>query len=119
MMDRNDVELFTNESVHGGSSTDLTNGLGVGNCLARIGLTKAFFNFRQEAEPFDSILKRGGIRKPLHNLKDFLLDRFSGHRITSFQLGISHDINSYPPTSFRRNGSSQADRILRPEKYRR
>jgi len=62
-----------------GSSTDLTNSLGVGNRLSRIGLTKAFLDFCQEAEPFDRIFKGGGIRKPLHNLKNLLLDRFSGH----------------------------------------
>lgn len=51
----------------------------MGNCLARIGLTKAFLDFRQEAESFNRILKRSSIRKPLHNLKDLLLDCFGGH----------------------------------------
>ena len=55
------------------------NGLGVGDCLPRIGLAKAFFDLCQKAELFDRIFKRGSIRKPLHNLKDLLLDRFSGH----------------------------------------
>jgi len=77
-MDCDDMDLFTNGSAK--PSTDLTNGLGVGNRLARIRLAKAFLDFCQEAEPFDRILKRSGIRKPLHNLKDLLLDRFSGHR---------------------------------------
>lgn len=58
---------------------DQGNGLGVGDCLPSIGLAKAFLDFRQETEPFDRILKRGGIRKPFHNLKNLLLDRFSGH----------------------------------------
>ena len=58
---------------------ELKNGFCVGNRLARIRLAKAFLDFRQKTEPFDSIFKRGGIRKPLHNLKDLLLDRFSGH----------------------------------------
>ena len=56
------------------------NGLGMGNGLTSIGLTKALLDFRQEAEPFDRVLKRGRIRKPLHNLKDLLFHRFSGHR---------------------------------------
>jgi len=55
------------------------NGLGVGNCLAGIGLAKAFLDLCQEAESFDRILKRGGIRKPLDNLKDLLFHRFNGH----------------------------------------
>ncbi len=37
------MALFTNGSAT--PSTDLTNGFGVGNCFARIGLAKAFFNF--------------------------------------------------------------------------
>jgi hypothetical protein len=77
-MDCDDMDLFTNGSAT--PSTDLTNGLGVGNCLAGIGLTKALLDFCQEAEPFDGILKGGSIRKPFHNLKDLLLDCFSGHR---------------------------------------
>ena len=56
------------------------NGFGVGNRLARIRLAKAFLDLCQETEPFDRILKRGRIRKPLHNLKDFLFHRFRGHR---------------------------------------
>jgi hypothetical protein len=75
--------------------TDLANGLGVGNRLSSIGLTKTFLNFRQETEPFDGILESGRIRKSLDNLKDFLFHRFSG------------------------SGLSQADRIVRPEKNRR
>ena len=51
-----------------------------GYSLPRIGLAKAFISFRQEAKPFDCILKRGGIRKPLHDLKELLLDRFGSHR---------------------------------------
>ena len=64
----------------GESSKELTNDLGVGNRLTSIGLTNTFFDFRQEAEPFDGILKGGRIRKSLDNLKDFLFHRFSGHR---------------------------------------
>jgi hypothetical protein len=56
------------------------NGLGVGNRLTRIGLAKAFLDLCQEAEAFDRILKRGSIRKPLHDLKDLLFDRFGSHR---------------------------------------
>ena len=59
---------------------ELKNGFCVGDRFARIGLTKAFFDLYQEAEAFDRILKRGSIKKPLHNLKDLLFDRFSGHR---------------------------------------
>jgi hypothetical protein len=78
VMDCHDMDLFTNGSAT--PSTDLTNGLGVGDRLARIALTKAFLDFRQETEPFDRILKCGGIRKPLHSPNDFLFDGFSGHR---------------------------------------
>jgi hypothetical protein len=53
----------------------------VGNRLPRIGLAKTFFDFSQEAEPLDRILKRGRIRKPLDSLKDFLFDRLSSHDI--------------------------------------
>ena len=67
------------ESRSAGSSTNLTNGLGVRHRLTGIGLTKAFLDFCQEAEAFDRILKSGRIRKPLHNLKDLLLDCFGGH----------------------------------------
>lgn len=65
---------------------DQESGLGVGNRLSRIGLTEAFLNFRQEAESFDGIFEGGGIGKPLHNLKDFLLDRFGGHRDHLFRF---------------------------------
>ena len=72
------MDLFTNGSAT--PSTNLTNGLGVGNRLSRIRLAKAFLDFCQEAEPFDRILKRSRIRKSFHDLKDLLLDCFSGHR---------------------------------------
>ncbi len=48
--------------------------------ITSIGLTKAFFNFRQEAEPFDCILKGGRFRKSLDDLKNLLFHRFSGYR---------------------------------------
>ncbi len=59
---------------------DLTNGFGVGDCLARVGLTEAFFDFRQEAEPLDGIFERGCIGKLLDRVKDLLFHRFNGHR---------------------------------------
>ena len=77
-MDCDDMDFFTNGSAT--PSTNLTNCLGVGNRLARIGLAKAFLDFRQETEPFHRILKRGRIRKSLDNLKDLLLHRFNRHR---------------------------------------
>lgn len=58
---------------------DLTNGLGVGNRLACVGLTEAFFNFCQETKPFDSIFKRGCVREQLDSLKNSLLDGLSSH----------------------------------------
>ncbi len=69
------MDLFTNGSAT--PSTNLKNGLGVGNRVARIGLAKAFLNFRQETEPFDGILKGSRIRKSLDNLDDLLFYRFS------------------------------------------
>ena len=59
--------------------TDQENGLCVGSRLTSIGLTKAFLDLCQEAEPFDRILKGGSIRKSLNNLKDLLFHCLSGH----------------------------------------
>ena len=73
------------------------------NRFPSIGLTKTFLNFRQETEPFDSIFKGSRIRKTLHNLKDFLLDPFSGHRNHLVRLGLSAALGgrqlSYPAMS--------------------
>lgn len=88
LLDGPDIVDCSMSPDQGGSSEELTSGFGMSYRLTNIGLTKAFFNFRQEAEPFDRVLKGSRIRKSLDNLQDLLLDRFGDHRNHFVRLAL-------------------------------
>ena len=69
--------------IDGQSHQELLFHLVVRNELASIRLSQAFFNLRDEAEPFDSILEGGMFRQGSKRLDGTLLIRDRFHKLNS------------------------------------